>query len=251
MAWFRAMESAQPRARRRPAKNVTQRDLRLRTWGGRRAGAGRKPAGPRANTPHSSRPVHAWRHPVHLTLRAVRGLPSLRKRTVFGQIRRALARCSSERFRVLHFSVQDDHIHLLVEADDKMALSCGATGLAIRLARTINRVLDRAGRVWGDRYHARALFTPREVRHGLVYVLTNWRKHVRGARGLDACASGFWFDGWRRGVPSTTAHGWNANDGSPVASPQTWLGAVGWRRHGLIGLNERPKFGLTSAASRK
>jgi REP element-mobilizing transposase RayT len=189
--------------------------------------------------PHVARPEHKARHPVHLTLRAVRRLPSLRKQTLFLEVRRALALCSGEGFRVVHFSVQADHVHLLVEAEDKNALSRGARGLAIRLARKVNGILHRRGRVWGDRYHAHPLSTPREVRNAIVYVLMNWKKHVAGARGLDECASVEWFDGWRgTGAPRR----WLASstDPPPVVPTRTWLGSVGWRRCGLVDRRERP-----------
>jgi REP element-mobilizing transposase RayT len=85
----------------------------------------------------------------------------------------ALARSSRAGFRVIEFSVQDDHVHLIAEAADRRTLSGGVRGLAIRLARAVNRTLGRRGQVWGSRYHARALTTPRAVRHVLIYVLNN------------------------------------------------------------------------------
>jgi hypothetical protein len=107
-------------------------------------------------------------------------------------------------------------------------------GLTIRVARAVNRALGRKGSVWNDRYHARALSTPREVRHGLVYVLMNFRKHLRHQpRGLDPCSSAPWFDGFR------DSHQPLAGD-CPASASRTWLGSVGWRRHGLIGIYERP-----------
>jgi putative transposase len=228
------------RGKARRAPPSVQRELPFRTWGGRRAGAGRKPKGTRAGVPHLARPDHKARHPVHVTLRAVRRLPSLRRQGIFLELRRAFGCYCAGRFRVVHFSVQTDHVHLLVEAADKDALSRGARGLSIRLARAVNRLLGRSGRLWGDRYHARSLVTPREVRHALVYVLMNWRKHVRGARGLDPCASAFWFDGWQTSVRVRAPPMWNAEDVPPVAPPRTWLGAAGWRRYGLVGVGERP-----------
>jgi REP-associated tyrosine transposase len=185
------------------------------------------------------RAEHQERHPVHVTLRAVRRLPSLRNQTIFLEMRRAFARASRAWFRVVHFSVQTNHVHLIVEADDKLALSSGVSGLSIRFARAINGTLARRGRVWSDRYHARPLRTPREVRHGLVYVLMNWKKHAPGVRGFDPCASACWFDGWR------TRSGLQPDDAreerAPVVRAKTWLGARGWRRHGLIRVTERPR----------
>ncbi len=145
-----------------------QLELRPRTWGGKRFGAGRKPSGRKVGVAHRTRPAHEARHPLHVTLRASHGLPSLRTDPLFPAIQRALAQASRRGLRVLHFSVQRDHLHLLVEALDAGALSRGLQGLAIRIAKALNRVLGRCGRVWADRFHARALRTPREVRNALM-----------------------------------------------------------------------------------
>ena len=204
------------------------------TWGGRRAGAGRKPAPGRRRVRHRRRAVHDGRCPAHVTLRARGDLPSLRRDDVFGAVRAALVKGSRERFRIIHFSVQRDHIHLLLEPDGHIRLRRGVQGLAIRIAKAINRVLCRHGRIWADRYHARAPTTPREVRHALVYVLQNWRKHLPGVRGLDPRSSAAWFTGWR---VATTA----PSERTPIIAPRTWLASVGWRRHGLLGLEESPR----------
>src|SRR5260221_4318863 len=131
----------------------------------------------RAGVPHRVRPVHCHRHPVHVTLRRARLLPSMREESLFLAVRGALARASRSWFRVVQFSVQADHVHMIVEARDKPSLSRGMTGLTVRLARAFNAALGRRGAIWAERYHSRALETPREVRNGLVYVLMNRRKH--------------------------------------------------------------------------
>ena len=206
-----------------------------RTWGGRRAGAGRKRTlGRRPGVPHRVRPPHLAAQPVHVTLRSSQTVRCLRAARVFPAVRRALAAASHEGFRILQFSVQNDHVHLIIEADDAPALGGGLRGLTIRLARAVNRALGRRGPVWGDRYHARALTTPRAMRHCLVYVLMNRAKHCEGERGLDPCSSALWFDGWARGVETVPA-------GSPVVRARTWLAAVGWRRHGLVAFDEPPR----------
>ena len=215
-------------------QRAQQLELRPRTWGGRRRGAGRKPSPGRRAVPHRRRPAHDPRCPAHVTLRACAGLSSLRAHEVFPTVRAALANASSDAFRLLHFSVQADHLHLLVEADAPGGLRRGIQGLAIRVAKAVNRALRRRGTVWADRYHARRLATPREVRHALVYVLQNWRKHLPGARGLDGRSSAPWFTGWRTAV--TRAAGI-----APVVTARTWLARVGWRRHGPLGVDEHPR----------
>jgi REP element-mobilizing transposase RayT len=215
------------------ATDRRQATFRFCTWGGRRRGAGRKRAGTRAGVPHRRREGFHRSHPVHVTLRAERALPSLRGPTLFAALRSGLAAASTNVFRVVHFSVQGNHVHLLIEADGTQALARGMQGLGIRLAKAINRRLGRTGRVWADRYHGRALGTPREVRHALVYVLLNGRKHRVSGRGVDVCSSGAWFDGWG---PSVEA----AAGPAPVARPQTWLLRIGWRRNGSIDINDAP-----------
>jgi len=126
----------------------------------------------------------------------------------------------------------------MVEATDKARLTKGMRGLAIRAALAVNRALGlQRGKVWGDRYHARALRTPREVRSGIVYVLANWKKHVRDAVELDRCSSTWWFDGWMV-PPSMGPPGWDELE-PPVWAPREWLSAIGWRRYGLIARSER------------
>jgi hypothetical protein len=124
----------------------------------------------------------------------------------------------------------------LVEANEPTGFERGVRGLAVRVAKAVNRVLGRKGRVWADRYHAHILRTPREVRNALMYVLNNWKKHVPSALGLDPCSSARWFDGWRNIVPKAAA--------TPISEPRTWLARIGWRRLGLIGLHESPRHPL-------
>jgi REP-associated tyrosine transposase len=182
------------------------------THGGRRAGAGRKRTAPRPNVPHRARPVHLLRHPVHVTLRLRAGLPSARSYRLFKPLERALHHSSREHFRVVNFSVQSTHVHLIVEADDRIALARGLQGLCIRAARAANHALGRRGALFGDRYHSRDLATPREVHNAIAYVLRNLQHHEPWKRGVDPCSSGT----------------------EPLAPPRTWLAREGWRRWGPI-----------------
>jgi hypothetical protein len=145
-----------------------QGSFAFRSWGGRRPGAGRPPAPGRRAVPHRRRAPHDRHVPVHVTFRAAADIPSLRGSRVFAAVRDGLAAASGQTFRLLHWSVQADHLHLLVEAEGATCLARGCQGLAVRVAKAVNRVLGRRGRVWGDRYHARRLGTPSEVRRAFV-----------------------------------------------------------------------------------
>jgi len=202
--------------------------------GGKRKNAGRKRSPKwRRRVAHRTRPVHRRSYPLHVTLRARHGLPPFREQALFQGIRDALQASRAE-FRVLHFSVQTNHLHLIVEAHDSNSRSRGMQGLAIRVARRVNKILRIRGEFWRERYHAHTLRTPREVRNAIVYVLMNAKKHGRPVRGLDRFSSAKWFDGILGHRPE--------EENTPVASPRTWLAGVGWRRNGLIGVHESPKI---------
>ena len=209
-----------PKKRGRPPMSAKERRLR---------GAGV----PRVTRPH----IHA-RNPLHVTLRARADVPYLRRKERFRRVRSAL-RAAADRFgmRVVHFAVMGDHLHLIVEAHDKAALSRGMQGLAIRVAKAINRG-ERSGKVFRDRYHAAVLDSPRRVRNAIAYVLLNASKHARGARvtpWVDPFTSGAWFAGWAGPIGVL-----GAEEPSPVTHPRTWLLGVGWRRAGLIDPSEVP-----------
>ena len=217
------------------------------TWGGRRKGAGRRP-GPHPRVRHRSRASLAARFPCHVTMRVRTDVPSLRTVKFVREFERSLAR-SRERghFRVVHYSLQSNHAHFVVEARDRAALGRGMKSLGARLSRAVNRVFARRGSVLADRYHVRIARTPLEVRRTLAYVLLNSRRHARrpapGAKTatrFDPASSARWFDGWRWVGPDTSLTGPPA----PVAAARTWLLRRGWRRHGLIEPSEVPGRGV-------
>jgi REP element-mobilizing transposase RayT len=234
------------------AKDQLRLDLPAQkgTHGGKREGAGRKATRKGTWVGHRARPWHDQNHPVHVTLRVRRGIPSLRgyelAKTITAALRRAQstdgARVERRRtFRVVHYSIQPNHLHLIVEATSKTALARGMQGLASVLARRVNRKVRRRGSLFGDRYHAHTLASPTEVRHAIVYVLKNYEKHpepipdlgTEPQDGIDPCSSARWFTGWAQPLapPGLAA---------PVAAPHTWLLGTGWKRTGLVGRHERP-----------
>src|SRR5690606_1920068 len=181
-----------------------QQAFEFRTWGGRRPGAGRKRAAANVGLPaHVARPEHAPRVPVHVTLRAMRSVPALRRPVLARVVVEEIGRASAKGFRVLHFSVQNDHVHLIAEGDGGQELSRGMQRLASRNARRVNALAARRGTFWRERYHRRDLGTPRQFRNALVYVTFSARKHAppgeraSWANALDRWSSAVWVDDWR------------------------------------------------------
>ncbi|MBK9070820.1 MAG: transposase [Myxococcales bacterium] len=223
--------------------------------GGKRLGAGRKPKGDVAGVSHALRPLHKAAHPLHISMKALQDVPSLRQPRLVRVITHAMRQvhamqqgeASRGAFRITEFSIQDTHVHLLVEAADKHAMSRGMASLAIRIALAIKRVLGRDEKVWRDRYYARRLTVPKEVRNALVYVLLNSIKHkpdrVAAGRGQTStrvlvdvrCTSAAWFKGFSPTCKATLRVAETApRHDPPVAPAATWLLTTGWRRHGLI-----------------
>lgn len=230
-----------------------QLELRFRAWGGKRKNAGRKPAnGLVAGLSHRTRPVHREWTPVHVTMRAVAGMPSLRSQVVFAVVEREVRGGSRKGLRILHFSVQRDHVHMILEAEDATALARGVQRFASRVAMAANAVTRRHGKVWRERYHREDLTTPTQVRNAYVYVLMNHRKHAIQAGSftehtfaeLDARSSARWFTGWdpRAGpAPGTSASTQTPPPDPPVAAPRSWLAATGWQKLGLLRPDEIPR----------
>jgi REP element-mobilizing transposase RayT len=223
-------------------------DLTLRKRGGPRPGSGRPRVSDkdRGFIAHAPRPSHRKGDPVHITLRVKKGVPSLRRQSLERIVKLALLKqrkhldeTGAKHFQVVHFTIQADHLHLIVEAPDKRGLARGVAGLEIRIARRINRLLHRKGSFWKERYRRRDLRTPTETRNALRYVLLNTQKHYRviGDRNFaDPYSSAASFDGFTR--PPVTF-----DDTMPWAwvRPRTWLLGIGWRqREGLLDPAEAP-----------
>ena len=196
----------------------------FKTRGGKRPGAGRRvEPGGRAGVSHKARERFAKPTPVHATVRIARGVWNLRARRCRSLIEGALSALRQrEGFRVIEFSIQGNHVHLVVEADNSVALSRGMQSLSIRVARALNRLMERTGKVFEDHFHSRTLNNPSEVANAIGYLLTNQEHHF-GNTGLDSCSS-FALDAARRA--------------ELLPGPVTWVLRGGWRK--AKGLEKRP-----------
>jgi len=219
-----------------------QLSLEFSGRGGVRPGAGRKRAPANLGLqPHEARKAFKKSVPVHATMRAMRGVPAMRGEVVVRLVLAEIARVSVKGFRLLHYSVQNDHIHLIAEGDDAVSFARGMQRLASRIAMGINALVARRGRFWRERYFRTDLKTPRQLRNAIVYVTFNFRKHSRGMeKRIDLCSSAPWFDGWSTTTERLDALRARAGP-SPLARPKSWMARTGWRKHGRIHPLESPR----------
>ena len=191
-----------------------------------------------ARVPHRERRRFTRRSVVGITLRLIAGLPRLRSKKCAKQLREALRLGrKKDGFAICQFSIQGNHLHLVCEADNHVALSKGMQAFAVRVARAVNRVAGRKGRVFNDRYHVRYVNSATQLRNLLAYVLLNNRHHGSRSSGPDPFSSGRYFDGWRH-----TGVEVELGEESPVAPATTHLLCRGWKycRRGLIDPDEIP-----------
>jgi REP element-mobilizing transposase RayT len=222
--------------------------------GGKRRGAGRPPRGYRASERHKARPFLHERYPVHVVLRVVAAVGSLRRLDAYRAVREAtLTAAMRGVIRIVHVSLQRTHVHMLVEAKDKDSLASGMQGFQVSAAKHLNAAIGNArggqrrrGTVFPDRYHAEIITSPTQARHTISYVLSNWRRHKedRGElahANVDPFSSAIGFPDWaERADKAFLWRGPEDYDPLVVYQPQTWLLKAGWKKAGAISYREVP-----------
>jgi REP element-mobilizing transposase RayT len=242
------MATRKPRRRRRRA--IQQELFR---HGGKRKRAGRKPKHGRAGSPHKRRPVIKPYHALHVVMRVVPAVGSLRRRSMYKAMRDATITAALRGWiRIVHVSLQRTHVHMLVEAENAAALAKGMQGFQVAAARNINTMLGaqrqrHRGQVFADRYHLEVITSPKQAHHALSYVLNNWRKHHEDQQGpastwlVDPFSSGILFPDWAEMAERDLM--WpirETYDPMMVFRPRGWLLTEGWKRSGSISARDVP-----------
>jgi REP element-mobilizing transposase RayT len=207
------------------------------------------PPNKKRNVPHRRRPWLDRRHPLHVTLRVAKRCWNLRTKRAFRRLRSAFVGALG-RFgtRLIEYSVQGNHLHLIVESTDRVALGRAMKGLGVRIAKRLNRMMGTKGQVLGDRYHARPLRNGRQVRRGLHYVLNNHRHHAAQRNAtlppswLDPFSTARAFTGWRDATPELIERTRDPCFPIPlgVLAARTDLLKHVWRSYGLLEIAHVP-----------
>lgn len=173
---------------------------------------------------------------MHVTMRRVPNLPSFRQQRVGELVLRQMRRLNDESFQIVHFSIQVNHVHLIVEGRDHATVMRKLWGLMVSFAKRLNAMLGgRHGKVWADRHYRRDVVTAREMNAVLRYVFNNAKKHGEIAANvimLDPYSSAWTFDGWNVDIPTPkNSEHW------PRPAPRTRLLKIDWIAHGLLAVD--------------
>ena len=225
-----------------PATQITKQvEMEFRQHGGKRKGAGRKKH--RAGCiNHVKRSELNGREPIGITMKLISGLPSIRTPIIMCSLARAMRLAKRFGMRVVHFSVQSNHIHLIVEAASKAALTRGMRSLTTSLAKAVHRFIGFGfcGKVLRGRYHAHVLKTPTEVKRALRYVVFNLAKHKNCAPVVDPFSSIHMVESLDRIVSVAELRrlerdlryqpSWQADLATALSNASTWLLSLGWQK---------------------
>ncbi len=205
---------------------------KVKGWGGQRKGAGRKNQSSRVN--HMERAKVNFKKPLMITMKLKDGLRGLRNKSMLEKFTECAAGVKPFGLHVLHFSIETNHLHILVEARDNESLANGMRSLGCRLGKAIRKMLGGRGGVFNGRYHLRLLATPTEVKRGLAYVLLNQAKHAKLIPHVDDYSSARHFKDWRallaRKIGPILGDWKGVALPAYLSHPRSWLAQQGWRR---------------------
>lgn len=203
-------------------------------WGGKRRGAGRPNLSGLVS--HGKRAVVKKSTPLHLTWRIHDDLVNLRCGESETAFKKAAAGCRKFGLRILHYSIQKDHLHLIAEADDNTALGLGMRSFGTRFGKALREIIGGSGRVFVGRYHLNVLDNPTKMKNALSYVLQNQAKHTRLVRHVDQYSSAPYFGKWKELFGPQMGPVLVDTSKTPpslpdyLSTPRSWIAREGWMR---------------------
>jgi REP element-mobilizing transposase RayT len=114
---------------------------------------------------------------LHLTLKIEKNKANLKNKSILKALQQSIKKARLLGLKVIQYTLEYDHVHLLVESSDKISLGKGMQSLGISFSKKINKIKKQNGKVFKTRYHFRKLSTPREIKNVLNYILGNGVKH--------------------------------------------------------------------------
>lgn len=144
---------------------------------------------------------------LHLTIKIERLKAGLRNKDVLKQLHDSIKKARKIGLRVIHYTLEFDHVHLLVEVDSNQQLAKGMQSFGISFSKGINKIKAQVGKVFKTRYHFRKLKSPNEIKNVIFYILGNSLKHKKDFSILSpyntAITASALFPGFELGIEET------------------------------------------------
>ena len=138
--------------------------------------AGRKPIHDKGIR-HIQRERFERESSFHITIKVRQEKSDLQNKMILKALHRAIMKARYKSLKVIHYTLEFNHIHLLVEAYNQEQLSNCMQSFGVTLAKMINKVKFKKGRVYKHRYHLRRLSSVMELKNVLKYIFNNGIKH--------------------------------------------------------------------------
>lgn len=126
---------------------------------------------------HTRRPLLKKPSSLHLTIKIEKQKSHLKNKTILAILKRAILNARKQQLRVIHFTLEHDHVHLLIEAENNRVLGKGMQAFGVTLSKAINRLKKLTGQVYKHRYHFRKITSSRQLKNVMSYIFRNGMKH--------------------------------------------------------------------------
>ena len=126
---------------------------------------------------HTSREFISRPSALHLTVKLKRA--DIQNKVILRILKHAIYRSRLQGIRIVHFTLEHDHVHLYAECGSNLVLAKGMKAFGVTLVKGINKLKRSKGTLYKYRFHLRILKTPRDAKNVINYILKNGIKHRR------------------------------------------------------------------------
>lgn len=133
---------------------------------------------------HTSREEIFKPSPLHLTVKLKRA--DIQNKVVLRILKHAIYRSRLQGLRVIHFSLEHNHVHLYAECESNFVLGKAMKAFGVTFVRRVNKLKKIKGQLYKYRYHLRVLKSARDAKNVINYILKNGIKHGRTLKVINA-----------------------------------------------------------------
>ncbi|MEI8348179.1 MAG: transposase [Pseudomonadota bacterium] len=140
--------------------------------------------------PHRLREEIPKKKPVHVVWHLNPHVPPCRRKNILLIFKKAVLKGRLMGLKVIHFSLMNNHLHLLIETENKKALAKALQSFAISFTKRLKNFNGlKKTPIFKERYFCHILKSLREVKHAIHYILMNGKKAGLSRYDIDPYSS--------------------------------------------------------------